>query len=184
MKHLYIARHAKSSWDDECLDDFERTLNKRGQEAGPKMGAWLSAHNIRPELVICSPATRSRDTLRLFQDGGFHPGQIQYDERLYLASLPQLISIIRAQPASLSSLMLIGHNPGLQNLILELCGDEDDANEGGVSLAAIGEKYPTAAIAHLLFHQDSWADIAPFSGTLYGAVSPKLLANKGAPGAL
>jgi len=180
MKNLYILRHAKSSWDDESLDDFDRSLNGRGLTAAPLMGEWLAAYGAVPDLILCSPAKRSVETLELLVQAGFEAKNHKYSEGLYLAGAKDLLKMIKSLDETIMSVMIIGHNPGLQNLIVTLCNHEEPTNEQGLRLLDIANKFPTAGFAHLMFDVSRWSDIAPLSGKLYVAVSPKLLAQKGA----
>ena len=112
MKTLYLLRHAKSSWDNPKLDDFERPLNKRGHHDAPLMGNLLEKLNILPDLIISSPAVRAAMTSRFVADAINYPlKQIQYDENIYEAGDSQLLEVIYGVDDTIDKLMLVGHNP-------------------------------------------------------------------------
>jgi len=113
-KTLYIARHAKSSWDDATLSDFERPLNKRGKRDAPFMSELLKDKGIKPDLILSSPAQRAKTTAK-----NYHKtlgGELQYDERIYEASLMSLIYLVQETLEKVDTLMIVGHNPGLTTL--------------------------------------------------------------------
>ncbi len=126
MKLLTLLRHAKSSWNDEDLSDHDRPLNKRGLQDAPVMARRLVEQSVEPGLVLCSTALRARETLSLFTDVCALAGhQIQYVDGLYLASVGKLASIIAGAPAQVSHLMLVGHNPGLEDLLSKVTSRDD-----------------------------------------------------------
>ncbi len=110
-KTLYIARHAKSSWDDASLSDFERPLNKRGKRDAPIMAEKLKALGVKPDLILSSPAKRAKTTAKHYRD--VLGSELQYDERIYEASLMSLIYLAQEKFEDIDSLMIVGHNPGL-----------------------------------------------------------------------
>ncbi len=143
---LSIIRHAKSSWDDPVIADFDRPLNPRGRRDAPRMAARLAANGVRPDRVISSPAKRAICTARAFaKELALEPAIIDPDERLYLASADTLLDIIRDQHRSVTSLMLIGHNPGLTELVHRL-GDCPLAN------------LPTCGCAVFRIDGEDWAE--------------------------
>lgn len=112
MKTLYLLRHAKSSWDNPQLDDFERPLNKRGHHDAPLMGNLMEKLNILPDLIISSPAIRASMTTRIVAESISYPlDKIQYDEKIYEAGESQLLEVIYGVDESINKLMLVGHNP-------------------------------------------------------------------------
>ena len=113
-KTLYIARHAKSSWDDASLSDFERPLNKRGKRDAPFMAEKLKELGVKPDLILSSPAKRAKITAKHYRDT--LGSELQYDERIYEASLMSLIYLAREAFEEVDSLMIVGHNPGLTML--------------------------------------------------------------------
>ncbi len=179
MLDLFILRHAKSSWDDEILDDFDRTLNKRGKKSAQLMGRYFVSKAVQPDIVYCSKAKRCKATLKHLLSEGFSPQENLYLNELYLATCEELLGIIQNTPGTVNSLMIIGHNPGLETLALKLCKDKTTPD-----YLSIKEKYPTAGFVHIKFDLDTgplgWSDLAPNSGTLYCYRTPKqLLAQDG-----
>ncbi len=133
-------RHAKSDWQSGADSDFDRPLNKRGRRAAADMGALLKTRLKPPELVIASPALRSRQTVdRLFLNTGWRLDRLRFDESLYLASADRLTEIARANDDR-ESVMLVGHNPGLEDLLLFLCGPD-------VQRTRKGKVFTTANVA-------------------------------------
>ena len=176
MLTLTLLRHAKSSWDEPGLDDYDRPLSKRGKKAAPEMGAALAKMDLRPEVILCSGAVRARTTLDLVLPSFGTPlPQIVYDDALYLAAPETLLARLRRiRPSETGEVprhvMLVGHNPGLEELAVLLIssGAFDDT-------ARLTEKFPTAAVAVLGFAGESWADIEPGTGRLQHFLTPRQL---------
>lgn len=167
---LYIYRHAKSAWDDPALDDYDRPLSERGINAAGAMGAWMKRRRITPDMVLCSTASRAQQTALLTFMAAGSPGRIVYDRALYLAPLARLCeSIARTEP-SIQKLMLIGHNPGLEDLATHLTREDDSADR-----ARMAEKYPTAALAEIAFVSDLWSEAARGGGKLLRFITPRTL---------
>lgn len=171
MRTLLLLRHAKSSWDDPDLSDHERPLNKRGTTDAPRIGGWMRDNGLMPEAVLCSGAVRARATLALVLADlkGTAPA-ITYDESLYLAEPEAILDRIRKVPADVGTLLVVGHNPGLQMLALSLAGGGDRK-----ALAALAEKLPTAGLAVLELDGASWTPIAYGGCRLRSFVTPKRL---------
>ncbi len=170
MLTLTLFRHAKSSWELNGLDDRERPLNARGLAAAPLMGAYLAEHRLVPDLALCSTAVRTRQTLEL-ASGDWRPApKTKYEDALYLADPFDLLARVRKAPRTVKHLMIVGHNPGLQILAIELIGEGDPAQIG-----AISSKFPTAGAVVLTFDVKTWADVGPGKGRLAHFVTPKLL---------
>ncbi len=147
MKNLVLIRHAKSSWDNPALDDFDRPLNKRGQRDAPVMAGRLKELDITPDLFLSSPAERAVTTARTVAEGiDFPIEKIVQDEDIYLASGEDLLSIISQSDDSIERLFLVGHNPGLTELANHL-GDRPIDN------------MPTCSIYSLVFEITSWKEI-------------------------
>ncbi len=118
-------RHAKSDWHSGAESDFDRPLNKRGRGAAVEMGEYLKEHSITPDRVVGSPALRARQTVdRVFLQTGWRIDRLRFDESLYMAGLEDLLAACRRHGEDCDSLMLVGHNPGLDDLLQYLCGDE------------------------------------------------------------
>jgi phosphohistidine phosphatase len=166
MKRVYLLRHAKSSWKDDSLADRERPLAGRGRRAAKAMARHLEAEGIRPDLVLCSPARRSRETLERVESAFGDGVDVALDEELYGASEAELLTRLKAVPDEVGSVMLIGHNPGLEDLALALAS-------GGAALARMREKYPTAALATIDLPARRWSTVRRRSGQLVGYVRPK-----------
>jgi phosphohistidine phosphatase len=165
---LYILRHAKSSWKDEALDDFDRPLNKRGKQNAILMGSYLRDTKLSPNLVLCSKAKRCKQTLKRMLAEGFCVDQQVFLNKLYLASSTELICEIQKTSNLIRSLMIIGHNPGLESLLHLLIQDKTNSD-----FLAIASKFPTCAFVHIQIDTDCWTKLAPNSGTLYCTVTPK-----------
>ena len=165
---LYLLRHAKSSWDDPTLADHDRPLAARGRRAADTIAGHIRAEGIAPELVLCSPALRTRQTLELVSDGFTEASaEIVYEPALYGASASELMARLRGVAAEVGSVMLIGHQPALQDLALGLVG-------AGPGLERLSGKFPTAALATFAL-TGPWAELSPGSARLLDIVKPKQL---------
>jgi len=155
MKVLGLFRHAKSDWNDARLRDFDRPLNARGREGAALMGKHIGEFGVAWQRVIASPAVRVTQTIELAADAAGRSLPVIWDRRIYLASSPTLIDLLREQEGDPRSILMAGHNPGLEDLIFDLVPED-----GGCPLRAIvEEKFPTAAFAVLTMDIASWADI-------------------------
>jgi phosphohistidine phosphatase len=170
MHRLFLLRHAKSSWDDAELVDHDRPLAPRGRRAGSLIAEHLAREGITPTLVLCSSARRTRETLDGIVPALGESISVQIERELCAASEQCLLDRLRAVEDGVASLMLIGHNPGVEQLALRLAG-------GGHKLAALGRKYPTGALATLEF-SSRWGDLRPGLAELTDSVTPKQLANR------
>jgi len=169
MRKISLYRHAKSSWDDPTLEDFDRGLSKRGQKSAPEMGAFIRHNDLRPDIVLCSPAQRTRDTFKLTFDDEHAPAQ-RFDERLYHASSATMLDLLRNLPAEVEHVMILGHNPGLHTLALDLFSHgESDAVE------AICRKFPTCGLAVIDIELDDWRALGVGEGFLRVFMTPKML---------
>ncbi len=132
MTHtLYLLRHAKSDWKKEVVSDFERPLSKRGITDAPKMAAWLAKQADKPKVIISSPALRAYQTALIFSRGlDIQAQEIGFDNRIYAANLDILLKVIRAIPEQNKSVLLIGHNPGLDLLLQVLCRKAKPGSDG------------------------------------------------------
>jgi phosphohistidine phosphatase len=167
-KKLYLLRHAKSDWSNLALSDRDRPLNRRGEAAATLIGARLAAEGFTVDQVICSPAQRAVQTLeRLVASGGFN-FPVTYDDCLYGAGASRLLSIIHKQNDAADSLMLVGHNPGLEELALAISMKRKTKLIGKVR-----KKVPTGSLISLEFDLDSFSKIGASSGCLVGFRRPK-----------
>jgi phosphohistidine phosphatase len=146
MKSLLILRHAKSDWGEPGLEDQQRLLNKRGRKAAPKMGRLLREKNLLPELVLSSTAVRARTTAELVAEASGYQGKIELLESLYAAPPEAYIVALSALPDTIRSVMVVGHNPGLEELLQDLTGKY--------------EPLSTAALAYVRLPIESWAELA------------------------
>lgn len=170
MLTLALLRHAKSSWDNPSQEDFDRPLNERGLKAAPAAGAALVKLSLKPDLILCSAAARTRQTLKyvLASLAPPVPPATVIDEKLYLAGPVTLLEFLRDIPEGPTSVLVVGHNPGLHALALTLTGGGDP-----VARAALAVRYPTAALAILKIDRDRWRDLRPSDGKLEAFWTPK-----------
>jgi phosphohistidine phosphatase len=171
MKRLTILRHAKSSWDQPEGGDFDRPLNDRGRSAAVRMGRELKQRGVRFDVVLASPATRVRETLdRLAKGYGEFDAEIRFEQSLYLADAATLLDQVKALRDDVEAPLLVGHNPGLQRLILLLAAEDDKARR-----KLVAEKYPTAALAVIELPAARWSAIKWRGGTLAELILPREL---------
>ncbi len=168
MKTLCLLRHAKSSWGDSSLDDFDRPLADRGRRAAARMAAYLLKAGPRPDVVLCSPARRAVETWEPVADLLGASGQVRFEPDLYLASPGLVLNRIRAQPGGVAIAMVVGHNPTMEELAHHLCGGGD-----AQGLARLERKYPTGTLAVITFAADRWNALGPGAGYLDRFVRPK-----------
>jgi phosphohistidine phosphatase len=167
MTHrLLLLRHAKSDWGDASLADHDRPLAKRGRTAADRMGAHLRAGGPRPDLVLCSSARRTRETCERL---GLADVATEVEDALYGASDDELLARLRTVPEPTGTVLLVGHNPGVQDLAVALAGPDL-----GEQAARPREKFPTGALA--VFDVDgAWRDLAPGRARLSAFVAPREL---------
>jgi phosphohistidine phosphatase len=168
MKTLILMRHAKSAWDDPHQKDIDRPLSTRGRKATPRMGAWLADENYRPDVVLCSTARRTRDTLELLRPHLPESVTVELSRALYMAAPREMLTEIAKVSATAETVMLLGHNPGIGSLAGLLAGSGDDR-----ALGNLHAKFPTAAMAVLGFEVAKWADVAPGNGQLLAFIRPR-----------
>jgi len=175
-RRLILLRHAKSAWPS--VPDHERPLAPRGRRDAPLAGRWLRDAGYLPDQVVCSTARRARQTWELVRDGlGTAPPE-RYDDDVYAATAADLLRLTRREPAAVGTLLLVGHNPGMQELALLLAGRGGVPGEGVPGEGAAGAyarlrvKFPTAAIAVLLA-AGTWDELAPGAGVLSAFVTPR-----------
>ena len=159
MKTLLVLRHAKSNWDDSAVRDHERPLNARGKRDAPRMGQFARDEQLLPELIVSSDAVRARMTASAMADAT--GGQLLLDPRLYHAGSTDILAALRSVvQESVATVMIVGHNPGLAELIAQLTGEQEDL--------------PTAALARIALPIDRWSDLdISTRGTLIGLWRPK-----------
>lgn len=167
LRRLVVLRHAKSAWP-EGVPDHRRPLAPRGRRDAPAAGIALVEADCLPDLALCSTAERARQTWELASAEWGTPPPVRYEPRLYGADVPELLDAVHQVPPEVETLLLIGHNPGLEDLVLELAGDSlDDA------LDEVRVKFPTSAIAVLAWHGSTWQDLARGTALLTGLTVPR-----------
>jgi phosphohistidine phosphatase len=172
MLTLSLLRHGKSSWEQTGIDDHERPLAKRGRTAAEAVGAFMAERRLRPDLILCSDAARTRETLeRVLPHFPPPPPEVILDRGLYLASATLMLARLRQTASEVRQLLMIGHNPGMHALALELVGLGQRAD-----IAAMATKFPTAALAVLTFDVGTWAEVRPAGGRLVLFMTPRQLA--------
>jgi phosphohistidine phosphatase len=146
VKTLLILRHAKSSWGDASLEDRERPLNERGRRDAPRMGDLLCAEQLVPDVILTSDAVRAHTTAMAVAETAGYTGEIVVHPGLYLASPEDILSALQAVPdTNAGTVMIVGHNPGLEELLARLSGESHDL--------------PTAALVHLELPIETWSEL-------------------------
>jgi phosphohistidine phosphatase len=167
LRRLVVLRHAKSAWP-EGVPDHERPLAPRGRRDAPAAGRALAEADCLPDLALCSTALRARQTWELASAQWGTPPPVRHDPRLYAADVSDLLTALHEVPAEVETLLLVGHNPGLEELVLELAGDSlDDA------LDEVRLKFPTSAIAVLAWRGPAWEALAPGTALLTSMLVPR-----------
>ncbi|MCK5918762.1 MAG: histidine phosphatase family protein [Cocleimonas sp.] len=164
MKQLYLARHAKSAWDTQAPNDFSRPLSKRGLKDAKRMGKKLAELEWNPQVILCSPAQRTRQTCDLLYQYAKLDADIKWKDELYAASTSALIKLLTHTPESITSVMMIAHNPAIEWLLLDLCHD--------VPAQANGKIVTTANIAKINV-QGSWDNLQLGNSELEALLRPK-----------
>lgn len=166
-KRLHVLRHAKSSWGDAALDDYDRPLNGRGKRAVARIAEYLDAQAIEPAVVLCSPARRTRETYARIEHA-FAGADVLFEPELYHASEAVLIGRLQRIAADVDCALLLGHNPGLQDLVLTVA-------QPGPDRQRVLEKFPTGALASIALTVADWSAIGSDTGHLVGFVVPREL---------
>ncbi|NKQ29305.1 hypothetical protein HF200_34660, partial [Streptomyces galbus] len=166
LRRLVVLRHAKSAWP-EGVPDHERPLGPRGRRDAPAAGRALAGAGCLPDLALCSTARRARATWELASAQWGSPPPVRYDERLYAAGVPALLRVVHETPPEVETLLLVGHNPGLEDLVHALAGDALDD-----TLPRIRAKFPTSALAVLTRPAPTWRPLAAGSAPLHPAARP------------
>ena len=170
MRTLTVLRHAKSSWDDPNLDDFDRPLNPRGWKAARRIGRELKQRKIKFDYAVASPAARVRETIDGFIEGYGQPDfEIRFEPRIYEATVRTLLDLICGLPETAAAALLVGHNPGLERLVVELAQDGNKRRE------QVAEKFPTAAVAIFELPARRWNEVRTGSGRIVELIVPKEL---------
>lgn len=168
VRQLLLLRHAKSSWDDPKLDDFDRPLGPRGLKTAPLMGRELERRGWLPDLALVSPALRARDTWRLVAAELSRRVPVEFAETLYEAAATDILALVRQAKAA--NLIIVGHNPGLEDFAYRLASHASD----GRAVGKLEEKFPTGALARFTV-ESNWADLAFEGARLTHCVRPREL---------
>lgn len=169
MKTLGLFRHAKSDWDDPRARDFDRPLNGRGRKGAALMGPHIIANGPRWSRILASPAVRVTQTIELGMQAAHVNAPVRWDRRIYLATSPSLIDLLREQEGDPDTILLVGHNPGLEDVIFDLVPGDGSCPMRDV----VEEKFPTAAYAVLELDIASWADLEDGTGRLVHLMRPR-----------
>lgn len=162
-RHLALLRHAKSSWSDPHLDDHDRPLAPRGRRAATRVGLYMRQEGIAPDLVLCSSATRARQTLDLLDLAT--NTEVFVEDELYGATATVLLARLRRVGNTTRSVLLVGHNPGIQDTAISLARNPED----------LTDKFPTATLAELLLPNAAWKDLRLGIARLQALVVPRNL---------
>lgn len=165
MKHLYLLRHAKSSWAEEGIDDHDRPLAGRGKKDAQRLEEYLRQAHIAPALVLCSSARRTRETLKGIQPALPKTTKVAIEDGLYLASARDVIKRLRDVADGVASVMVIGHNPTLQELALALA-------TRGAPLARLRENLPTGSLVSIALPEGPWSKVGKEEGELTSMITP------------
>jgi phosphohistidine phosphatase len=169
VRTLYVLRHAKSDWGDASLRDFDRPLNGRGRKSAKAMGRELRERGLTPDLVLLSPSARTTETLARVEEGFGASFEKVEESSIYLAENEALVALIRNAPAKSERLMIVGHNPGMHELVLLLANGPRDLREEAAA------KFPTGAMAEISFDVGDWSDVTPGSGFIRSFLKPREL---------
>ena len=170
MRRLVLFRHGKAEPAEHGRKDRDRRLAERGRRSAPLVGDYLAHHALVPDFVLCSPALRTRETWRLAAERLPASPRLQEDDRLYGAEARELLDLLRQTADEVGTLLMVGHNPGLEELADLLIGSGDVALR-----AALQGRFPTGAVAVIGFVAPHWAEVKRGSGRLDRFVTPKLL---------
>jgi phosphohistidine phosphatase len=170
MRRLMLLRHAKAVRAEPGAHDFDRALAPAGRDASPRIGAYMAGHALKPDLTICSPARRAKETWELAAGAYSTLPRTTYDQRIYGLSADGLLGLVRTTSTDVKLLLLVGHNPSLEDLAALLI-----APGGPAARAGLGEKFPTGALAVIDVPIDQWNQLQPKSGHFDRLVTPKML---------
>ncbi|MBA0126916.1 histidine phosphatase family protein [Haloechinothrix sp. YIM 98757] len=157
MRKLVVARHAKSAWP-EGVADAERPLNERGRRDAPRVGAWLAEHVPELDLAVCSPAERAQQTWDLARSGLAREPRVHYERRVHGASVEDLMIVVHGLPNEAHAVLLVGHNPGVAELVYALSGRAVEMKTSALAVLAVDTE---------------WADVGPGKARLLDTVTPR-----------
>ncbi len=167
MRRLYLLRHAKSSWKLAGQLDYERGLTERGEDDLELISELIRENEIAPDFIFCSGARRARDTLKAVAKALPSDAQVEYTDAIYQASTRDLLLVLQGVPATYNSVLLVGHNPSIHDLSVEIARESEE-------LVRLAAKFPTAALAEFEFDGE-WAELAENSTGLTRFTRPKQL---------
>jgi len=167
MKTVYLLRHAKSSWDDPDAPDFQRPLADRGRDAAPRMAAFMKDEGLMPDAVLCSGARRAVETWELMAPVMGEP-RVHVDDNLYMAEPDAIIAWLKRLQPEIGSVLLIGHNPGFEEVAARLAVDGRKK-----AMKRMRKKYPTGALAAIRFDVNDWAQVGDGGGYLERFIRPR-----------
>jgi len=168
MLKLFLLRHAKSSWTDPGLDDLDRPLNARGLRAASAIGRFMRQSRLNPELVLCSPARRARETWKIVAEELRTAPRVIIDEGIYdFGNGGRLLDVARTLANGSNPLLIVGHNPSMERLATRLIGKGDPK-----LVKRLEQKYPTAALSIIEFPVKKWSDVAEATGELLSFTRP------------
>jgi phosphohistidine phosphatase len=168
VKRLWLLRHAKSSWEDTGLADADRPLSPRGEASAMAMATYLAASDVRPELVLCSPARRARQTLGAVLPDLGDRIEVRVEPDLYTFDGDAVFARLRTIDDTVTSVLVVGHNPAFQELALMLTST-------GRRRPEVELKFPTGALATIDLPADSWSGVQLGAGSLVDLVTPRAL---------
>lgn len=169
MKTLALFRHAKSDWSDARARDFDRPLNERGQRGARAMGEYIRSTARRFDRMIASPAVRAAETVEEASKAWGCTFKVEWDRRIYLASSATLIDLVKEISGDPASILMVGHNPGLEDLIFDLVPDDGSSPLRDV----VEQKFPTATFAVMELAVDRWSDVTEGCGRLVELMRPR-----------
>jgi phosphohistidine phosphatase len=168
QRELFILRHAKSDWDSDAETDFDRPLAKRGNKDAPDMGKWMKKQKLLPDHIVSSPAERAKQTIyAVAKELGLSKKHVHFDEKIYMANLGALLKVLTECPQKAKTVMLVGHNPGLDELLQFLVSDPP--------LTDSGKLLTTACLAQIAL-PDDWTQLPRHCGKLISITRPRDIA--------
>ena len=169
MKTIFLLRHAKSSWDNTKLEDFDRPLATRGIKSCKKIGKFFKKKKLVPDIVYCSTAVRAKQTWDLINRIVEKKKNIIYEDQLYMANSSIFMNFVKKTNDNFKTLMIVSHNPGIESFCLEL------SKENNEYINDIKTKYPTGSLAILKVNLKKWSEIRYESGIIYEFIKPRKL---------
>lgn len=168
QRELFLLRHAKSDWDSNADKDFDRPLAKRGNKDAPAMGKWMKKHKLLPDHIVSSPAERAKQTIyAVAQELDIAKKHVHFNKKIYLANLETLLQVLGECPQQSKTAMLVGHNPGLDDLLQYLVSDPPITNSGKLMT--------TACLARVALPHD-WTQLPRHCGKLISITRPRDIA--------